>query len=390
MKKILRRILSVRGYEILRNTKIYLLRFLMIGMRVFPINDLKVVACNFNGKGYGDNPKYVSEVLKDSNFNIIWLVKEYYENIPSYILQIKYGSLKAMYHLATAKIWIDNNRKDPYIVKRKNQYYIQMWHGSISLKKIEKDAVNVLNNNYIKNAQYDSTMIDLMISNSNFSDWLFSNSFWYNGEILKCGSPRLDILFNDNGEFKNKFCKEKGISKSSKFIMYAPTFRDTPNMHIYEFNQKKLLDVFNNKYKEDFYLLVRLHPNLKDLVKFNNENLNNVIDVSDYGDIYELMNICEFLITDYSSLMFEFPIAHRKGVFLYTQDMEKYNRGFYFDLNKLPFPISKSSEELIKCIEEFDNERFKCEVEKFYKKIGLIEDGNASIRVKEYICNLRD
>src|SRR5690606_28368099 len=82
--------------------------------------------------------------------------------------------------------------------KRKSQYYIQTWHSPLRLKKIEKDIENNLDESYIERAKIDSKMCDLMISGSDFSWNIYRNSFWYDGEILKCGTPRCDIFFTNN------------------------------------------------------------------------------------------------------------------------------------------------------------------------------------------------
>ncbi|WP_044039891.1 CDP-glycerol glycerophosphotransferase family protein [Clostridium bornimense] len=357
-------------------------------MRIFPINKFKIVASNFNGKGYGDNPKYLVEALKDEQFKIVWLVKYEDYNMPDYIVQVKYSSLKALYHLATAKLWIDNSRKESYVIKRKNQYYIQMWHGSIALKRIENDVEDILNEDYVKRAKHDSNMIDLMISNSNFSDKLFSESFWYKGEILKSGTPRIDALFDSNKEeFKKRFINDKKISEECGFILYAPTFRDNANLDVYDFNRQEVLKVFEQKFGKKFYLLLRLHPNLRDVIKFKSDEVENIIDVSEYSDIYELMKISDFLITDYSSLMFEFSIAERKGVFLFAKDVEEYNRGFYFDIKGLPFELSTNSDELIEIISKFDTYNYKVRVNEFYKRLDIFENGNASYYISDYIKN---
>lgn len=389
MKSKIKNMLPIRIIILIRKIKISIIKSLMYIMRIFPVNEIKVVACNFNGKGYGDNCKNVVEKLSDENYKIIWLIKEYDPYMPQFIKQIKYGSIRALYHLSTAKFWIDNNRKEAYIVKRSNQIYIQMWHGSIALKRIEKDVQDILNPEYVKNAKYDSTLIDLMISNSSFSDNLFSNSFWYKGEILKCGTPRIDTLFKENSQkIKSDFCEKYNIDKNSEFVIYAPTFRDSMNLNVYNFDKKKIIECFERKYKKKFYLLIRLHPNLKGIVDFEQDVTEHVIDVSEYPDIYELMHISNFLITDYSSTMFEFPIATRKGVFIFAKDINEYNRGFYFNINDLPFSISTNSNELIENIINFNHDIYKEKIDEFFNEISLLEDGLASQRLVNYIKNI--
>lgn len=386
MKEFLKKIIPKSFYKLIKDTRNYFFSLIMYVVRIFPIDNKKIVISSFNGRGYGDNPKYVCEALDYKNKKLIWLVKEYDHSIPNHILQIKYESIKALYHLGTAKVWIDNSRKEIYVRKRKKQIYIQMWHGSIALKKIEKDAIDILSDKYVKRAINDSKMIDLMISNSNFSDKLFSKSFWYSGEILKSGSPRIDSFFNNKDEIiKEKFCERYKINKEYSFIIYAPTFRDSLSLECYKFDQEQLIKTFEKKYKKKFCLLLKLHPNLKGALKFENSNALNIIDVCDYPDIYELMKISDYLITDYSSLMFEFPINGNKPVFIFASDLEKYNREFYFDLNQLPFSLATNSNELIHNIKEFDEKSYYNRIECFYEQLELFEDGRASQRIVDYI-----
>ena len=109
------------------------------------------------------------------------------KQFPQEVRTVKYESLKGLYELATAKIWIDNSRKTFYPLKRKEQYYIQT-SRSLGIKKVEKDAEDTLSKNYI-NVKKHSKMANLFISNGNHISNLYKNSFWYNGEILVSGSP---------------------------------------------------------------------------------------------------------------------------------------------------------------------------------------------------------
>lgn len=386
MRNYFKKIIPKSLYKVIKEVRNYIFLFIMYVIRVFPIDNRKIVISNFNGRGYGDNPKYVCEALSYKNKKLVWLVKQYDGNIPNYVVQVRYESIKSLYHLATAKIWLDNSRKEIYVRKRKQQIYIQMWHGSIALKKIEKDAIDILNNKYIKKAINDSKMINLMISNSNFSDILFSRAFWYTGEILKSGSPRNDILFNCDDEIiKKRFCEKYKVNYECNFIIYAPTFRDNLSLEYYKIDKKELIEAFEKKYKRKFCLLLKLHPNLKGILEFEYSNESNIIDVSDYTDIYELMKISDYLITDYSSVMFEFPINSKKPVFIFATDLESYNRGFYFDLNELPFPVATNSKQLINNIKVFNEEIYYEKLDCFYKKLEIFEDGRASQRIVDYI-----
>lgn len=366
----------------LRQFKVALGRLAFRFLWIFPVDKQKIVFSNFNGKGFGDNPKYLAEeFLKRGDGNLYWLSKDPFQIFPPGIKPLKYGSLKSFYHLATAAVWIDNNRKEAYIVKRKGQFYLQTWHGSIALKKIEQDAGDSLDKFYRMNALHDSKMIDLMISDSKFSDRLYSQSFWYDGEVKRLSTPRFDALFDRSN--LEQIRTMLGIQRDQYVVLYAPTFRNNADISVYDIDLAALKNIFEKKMGKTVRFLVRMHPHIPvDYVQFD-ERIS--LDVTSYPDIYDLMKVSDALITDYSSTMFEFPIVEPKPVFSYAKDRESYDRGFYFDLDKLPFFFAKSNEELINAVEKFDQKKYEQMLKMFYDEIELFADGKASERVVDYL-----
>lgn len=359
---------------------------------LLPINENKIVICSYYGRGFSDNAKYiVMECIKRKlNYDIIWLVSNIEDNdeFPKNIRLVKYGSFKAIKELATAKIWIDNSRKDYYTRKRKKQLYIQTWHGGIALKKIEKDAENALNKSYVKFAKKDSKNADVFISNSKFNTNMYRNAFWYNGEVLECGVPRNDLFFNNVKETTDKVKNFFNIDINKKIVMYAPTFRKDNNLDVYKFDYEKCIQEFNERFSEEYVMLIRLHPNVFRKSTELNFNSENLLNASFYPDMQELLVATDILITDYSSSMFDFMLT-KKPCFIYASDIKDYSddRGFYFELEKLPFVISKSTEEMIKNIQSFNNEIYLEHVAKFLKEQGCVDDGSASKEVVDWIEN---
>ena len=139
--------------------------------RLCPINKKKVVVSSYYGKGFGDNPRYIVEALKSKypDIRIIWGVTDTKsrEGFPEWVETCKYNGAKYVFHMATAKFWIDNCRKGFVMFKRREQIYIQTWHG-FALKRIEKDAAESLNDGYVSYAIKDSKNIDYIISCSSF------------------------------------------------------------------------------------------------------------------------------------------------------------------------------------------------------------------------------
>lgn len=363
---------------------------------IFPIQKNKIVICNFYGNGYGDNGKYIAEELQTQKIdcNIVWLVRK--KNIqkvifPPYIHISEYGSLHGLYDLATAKIWIDNSRKSFYPIKRKGQYYLQTWHSSIRLKKIERDCAEKLSKSYVYIAQNDAKLCDLMISGSDFSWNIYHNSFWYNGEILKSGTPRCDIFFQQNFKIRKKVYRSLNIASGTNLILYAPTFRTNSDLTIYKLEFDKILKTVEEKFDGDWKVLFRLHPDVA-FLSFELQLNDSIIDVTEYDDIQELLCAANLLITDYSSCMFDALIA-KKICFLHTKDYYNYilkERELYFNFEDLPFPWSITDEQLIINIKNFDLNQYMQKLNLFNKKINIYEEGNACKIIVEKLYNIMD
>jgi CDP-glycerol glycerophosphotransferase len=388
IKNNFKKILPDRILLLLKNVKygnyLYFLNLL-------PIENNKIVVCNFFGNGYGDSGKYIVEEIINQGlkYDIVWLVKESKlndEDFPEYVRIIKYGSLRALYEMATAKIWIDNTRKSFFPPKRKNQYYIQTWHASLGLKRLEKDAIKFLPKSYILTAKKDAQMCDLMIAGSNFRYEIYRDSFWFSGEILKSGTPRCDIYFKEPFNIIEKVYKTFGIPNHKKIILYAPTFRKNCGFDYTALDYSCIIDAFNKKIKSECVLIIRFHPNEAHVSNSINYS-DTLINGSTYDDMQELLVASEVLITDYSSSMFEMAMQN-KMCFLYVPDLMDYlqsNRELYFDFSELPFSTSESIEELKTNITEVDPCSYTEKIRRFNIQIESYEDGYASDRVVEKI-----
>ena len=347
---------------------------------------------------YGCNPKYIAEKLLDEkgNFRIIWLISDKYRktnDFPKGIKLVNFGSERVIYELATAKIWISNVRLINLIKrglnKKQGQKYIQTWHGSLGIKKIDKDA----NANFWKNSNWkdyyikDSEMIDYMISNSSFETAVYKSAISDKADIKEFGHPRNDIFFQDSVKIKEKLLSNFNLEKNTKILLYVPTFRDNKHISCYDIEYNKLLNPLAEKFGGDWEILIRLHPRL---IQFKEILIpNNVTDVTFYPDIQELLVSTDIAITDYSSCIFDFMLTKRPA-FIYANDIEKYNneRGFYYPLTETPFPIARNNDELIENIKNFDFADYQNKINNFLKEKGCIDDGLASERVVKLIENI--
>lgn len=361
-------------------------------LRVFPIKKNKIVISNYAGNGFGDNGKYIAlELLKHSeNYDIVWLCRNLNERFPKGIRAVSYRSLQSIYEQVTAKVWIDNRRKAEYVCKRNNQYYIMTWHGGIGPKKIEKEVENILGETYVNAAKNDSQMADLFLAESEFTYNRYKSIFWYDGEVLKCGCPREDILFQDTSDLKTKILRQMGIDRTSHIFLYAPTFRDNmteKDLHIYKRQWHDILETLSKRFGGKWVGFIRLHPNIAKLDKKHRLAEDDVYDVTDYPDMQELLAVSDMVLTDYSSCVYDFGLTRRPG-FMLVDDLEAYKkeRDFCIDLDIVPFPIASSDEELIRTLKNFDDKGYQQKLHKFYDDFcGLYPGGHASEVVADRI-----
>lgn len=360
---------------------------------LFPIKENKVLMDNFHGKGYGGNPKYIAEeMLQRKGFDIVWLTNNSAEVFPQGIRPIKRHSIRAFYESATAKAWVFNERYGKLTKKRRNQVYLQTWHGSVAIKKVEKDAIARLDSRYVKKAKEDGRVADGMLVDGISNYQLFQRSFWLSQkcELLKFGTPRTDFLFREkeNKELKFKIRAKLGIVRDSFFVLYAPTFRDNGSVEHYISDFTQMRKSFESKYGETM-IAVRLHPNVQQ-TPFYTEILDSqkIIDVSMFPDVDELVLAADCLITDYSSIAYDFAIIE-KPVFLYTVDLNQYieDRGVYDVIYEQPFRLNTSMEMLTEEISTRKEKDYKDQIAVFYTKYPHYNEGKAARQAVDWLEN---
>ena len=364
--------------------------FFILGMIIRPFVKVKrnqIICWSFNFSKYACNPRMITEYILEHyehEYEVYWAFKKGIDvsSLPSGVHVLNKNSLRYLFVLYSSHFVINNMRNDfmeSYFIKKSSQKYVMTWHGSMSIKKVEKDAEIALPKHYIKNAKYDSQMCDLMLSGCKFYTKLYKESFWYKGDVLEKGTPRCDVLFKDSSNIRQRIFTQYNIASNKKIVLYAPTFRSDYSLEYYKLDWQDLIGALKRIQGNDYVVLVRLHPNLASHKGFNINDYvcNNVLDVTKHPDIQELLLISDFLITDYSSSMFDISLIN-KPCFIYTKDLDKYDRGFYISITKLPFPLATSDEELIKNIESFDRNSYQNKVNNFYSEfVGNVENGNA-------------
>ena len=361
------------------------------------IDNKTIMFISYHGKGYLCNPKYIhQELLKDHRFQdykFIFPLKDKNEVIEGAKV-IKYRGIKYFYYLAKSKFWIVNCKLPSYCIKKDEQVYIQTWHGT-PLKRLAhdietKDDITFYRSKMSRDEMTKSYDVDVakynyLISPNEYSSEIFESCFKIDKEKIKeYGYPRNDYLVNITNEEIDKLKRKYNIPIDKKVILYAPTWRDN------KFNEKGYiyeLKVDFNKWKDmlgDEYVVI-FKPHYLISNKFKDIKLDNFLFSFDENvDINELYVMSNLLITDYSSVFFDYAILNRPILF-YMYDLEEYRdelRGFYLDINKeLPGKITIDEDELLSVIKNENYKEYDEKLKEFRKTYNSLEDGKASQRV---------
>lgn len=338
---------------------------------IIGINKRKFYFEGMSGK-YNDNSRAVSEKLHELHPDaiIVWGIRKQDANdshIPSYV-KVSVSGISRLYHRATSSGWVSCLTISGILYKSKKQMYVNCWHGDRGVKKIGND----------KRPTYffESNHCDLMTSGSRFYTGLTKSAFCYNGKVLETGCPRNDRLLNIDEERINTIKKEFGIEKTTRLLLYAPTFRDSErDTQSENIDLTRLISILENKTAEKWACLGRFHPTVNH-GKFDNED---IIDVTSYYDMADLLLISDIIITDYSSSAFDFTLTG-KPVFLYQSDLDIYVKGreLYFNLKETPIMIAYSQEEIEDLIRKTSKEAAIENCKEINSFFGTHESGHAS------------
>jgi CDP-glycerol glycerophosphotransferase len=234
-------------------------------------------------------------------------------------------------------------------------------------------------------------MADLFLSSSRWDTECYRRAFWYDGRILEKGLPRQDIIFNLQEESKANLKNKIGIDTDYNTVLYAPTFRKNmteSDLSVYSLDWKKLLSELELKFGGKWKGLIRLHPNVSKFTSLLNLP-DDVLNVTDYPDMQELIAIADIGITDYSSALLEFGMTGRPS-FIFATDYAEYkkDRDLNFTLEELPCSFAANNKELLENIRSFENDNYLKKIREFYyNRCGLFQGGKSSQYVADIILN---
>ncbi len=394
-------------YVARRKMKAFIYSLACYVCRIFPVDPGKIVMWTFEGGGgYGCSPKYVAEEILKRNregrtdYRIVWLVNDMDKEFPKEIEKAENTFWSRAYHMATAGTWVSNTRTVYGTKKRKKQCYIQTWHATICIKPIGKYRGDLFPKMAYLVSAYDSGLIDHVLSGSTWCDHMYRDGLIYDGEIIKTGTPRCDVLFNERVEKRRQMRMEYDLPEDARIMLYAPTFRGgsqsgsrSVNAEDTTVDFEPLISALEQRFGGTWYVFLRLHPQLAaKMEKLKTRQVSDrLTDVSQRPDMNEIIAGVDAFLTDYSSAIFEANMIGIPG-FIYADDLEDYiaDRGdLFFDMYELPFPVARSNDELMENIVHFDEKEYGEKTKRFMKEMGIFEDGRASERVVDLICSRR-
>ncbi|QQZ10349.1 bifunctional glycosyltransferase/CDP-glycerol:glycerophosphate glycerophosphotransferase [Heyndrickxia vini] len=374
--------------------KIYVQLYRSIFMKM-SLQERTIVLESFLGKNYSDSPKYIYEYMINNNmdYKFVWVFNQTGKKIPGNAKQVKRFSLAYYYYLGRAKYWVSNSRMPLHLNKRPDNVYLQTWHGT-PLKKLVFDMNDIYsaNPNYKKHFYQQSRRWDYLISPNQYSSDIFRRAFKFDKTMLEYGYPRNDILYQKNNKEYIQLLKARlNIPLDKKVVLYAPTWRDDEFYEPgkYKFNLKLDLQKMREQLGDEYVVALRMHYFIAD--EIDTTGLDGfAYNFSKYDDIAELYLLSDILITDYSSVFFDYANLKRPILF-FTYDLEKYRdtlRGFYINIeNEVPGPLLKTSDEVIDAIANIEGikNNYKNVYGQFYEKFCNWDDGEASKKVVEKV-----
>ena len=338
------------------------------------VNPRKIVFNQFQGSGFGCNPKYVAlELLKRrQDLDLVWLARDpaaVRKELPPGIRTVAWKSADALKELATAGVWFANHNLGHFVrhcglVKKPAQRYFQTWHGSFGIKRCTETL-----------GPAEARMLDGFIANCTWEADLARGWFGAGPALHLAGHPRNDLIVRSRGR----------ASGAARTLLYVPTFRDDGALDAYLTDFAAVTEALARRWPASWKVQVRLHPNMrKKGVKL--PFTGNVEDVTDYPDIQELLAAADVVISDYSSCIFDFALSGRPA-FIYAPDRAKYetDRGFYYPLSATPFPVAESAAALVQAVDAFDESAYAQKLAAFFAEKGSAERGDAAARTADLI-----
>ena len=363
-----------------------------------PVDRRMVAFSSFFGRSYCDSPRAIYEymLLNYPEYKYVWFVNTDVD-IPGKVKRVRTDSLKYYYYQARAGAYVLNVRQPEWYVKRSGAVLLETWHGT-PLKRLVFDLADVFaarSHQYKKRFHNQAMQWDGLISDNAFSTQAFESAFRYPKEqMLETGYPRNDLLYAPDAAERAEALKKKlGLPLDRQIVLYAPTWRDD-EVDGTDYGFRLQLDMeLMRRLKDRYFFILRTHYLISEHLDASQADPEYVRDLSSYNDIAELYLISDILITDYSSVFFDYANLNRPILF-YVYDLDRYRdilHGFYFDMAAgCPGPMLKTSEEVLEALEhpETVQAEYAAKYAQFREKFCYLDDGHAAERATKELLKM--
>ena len=387
------------AFRVWRRSRAYfpMMRLMFRIVRRLPADPNRVVFESGLGRQYADSPRYLYEELvrRGSPMRKIWA---YHGKIHTDDLRtevVERLSVAYFWHLARAKYWVNSQNFPYYLKRRPDGVFVQTWHGT-PLKRMLRDVAEVhgRDDGYIDRMLQAAAQWSVLVSPSPYASKAIGGAYGYTGPVLELGYPRNDSLLAENrDELAERVRRRLGLPAGKRYVLYAPTFRDdqvTNRKGRFGFELPFDLTRAVERLAPDTVLLLRMHVVVSSVIEIPVELQGRVVDVSAYSEIQDLYLISDAVVTDYSSVFFDYALMRRPIVF-YAYDLDDYRdrlRGFYLDYPAdLPGPVVTSEDELYDALNDLPGvqARFAERYEAFLARFAPADDGHAAARVVDAV-----
>ncbi|PXW92032.1 CDP-glycerol glycerophosphotransferase (TagB/SpsB family) [Streptohalobacillus salinus] len=380
--------------ELLISSYLLFIRFWFVIFSIKPLKNKTVLIASF-----GDNIDHVRKsCLTHTEHDLIILTTNssrisFEESPREKVLRFEtihiVEFIKSIYHVATSKvIFVDNYFGFLAAATFKPEVkVVQLWHAAGAIKRFGLEDPTIKKRSRRANKRFKQVYqrFTHVVVGSEKMTTIFKQAFdLKEKQILRTGIPRTDFFFNDKDmrASKKSVINKYSSIKNKKVILYAPTFRDS---EIADFQLQIDVSALKKAFGSSHKLLLRLHPVVRSKKNYNNDDF--IIDVSDYPNINELLLVTDYLISDYSSIPFEFSLLNRPMLF-FSYDLDSYlrERGVWEDYHTLvPGPVFSSTEKIISIIEanKFNHEKLAY----FKEDWNTYSKGTSSSDLVNYIYN---
>ena len=368
-------------------------------MRVFPVKRNRVMLHNDLAYNYSANPKYVGDYLYDKypgEFEIIISVKDpdkYSYLNDSHRKVVKFNSLKYFYYALTSKVFLSNSGGYSYLPIRKSQYVINTHHGGGAYKKC---GIHMYEDTKIfrRDLKLSSERTSVFLSSSKrFTEVMAESMVMPLDKFWEIGMPRNDFLVNHDTSNIKDIRQRIGLKEDQKLVLFAPTYRKPEDNYFnesvavdYGIDSKRVCEALQKRFGGNWVFGLRLHPCVTNTFNLDDDN---VINLSGYGEMQELLLAADVMINDFSSSMWDFMLTG-KPCFTFAKDLQHYieTTEVYTPVSEWPFPQSTDNEKLISDILNFDEVEYKAECDRHYNSLQGCETGKATRLVCERIVDI--